>query len=481
MSEYFLPYQDNWLNDQRKIKLWEKSRRIGATYVQAYEDVRDCLDKNVPDVWFSSADMTAAREYILYCEKYAGLLNSGAQSLGEIVIDKERDIKAFCIEFSNGTRINALSSNPTQFRSKGGKIILDEFAHAENPEELWKAAMPCITWGFPLRILSTHKGLESLFYKFIQDCKSGKKDWSLHRTTIHDAVNDGLVDKIFRTQTTSRERDAWLDNIKNDCFDELTWLQEYCCEAGDGGAGNVVQKFVNDCKFQNGNWIYSQESNVRAIKYYQDEPLHITCDFNKNPNSWILAHKTDDEVYFFDEIILENSETENNIAVFCERYPNHKSKIIINGDCSGRQDRSNSKYPDYVQIYNYLIEFGYKDVKIEVPFFNPDRHLRVAAWNQLIRDKDNNIGVYIDPKCQWLIYNCENLKKIAGSNKFKEATILQIEKSPKLKYLAHPFDAASYLTYYYWSVSKKIIESVKKPYEYIDPFWEKLKPKEERR
>ena len=45
LSEYWLQYQKDWLNDDSLIKFWEKSRRIGATYVQSYEDVRDCVTK----------------------------------------------------------------------------------------------------------------------------------------------------------------------------------------------------------------------------------------------------------------------------------------------------------------------------------------------------------------------------------------------------------------------------------------------------
>jgi len=46
-EKYFLPYQIDWLNDNSQIKVWEKSRRIGATYVQAYEDVRDVVLGNL--------------------------------------------------------------------------------------------------------------------------------------------------------------------------------------------------------------------------------------------------------------------------------------------------------------------------------------------------------------------------------------------------------------------------------------------------
>lgn len=38
---YFLPYQQEWLADSSRMKIAEKSRRIGWTYTQAYEDVRD--------------------------------------------------------------------------------------------------------------------------------------------------------------------------------------------------------------------------------------------------------------------------------------------------------------------------------------------------------------------------------------------------------------------------------------------------------
>ena len=166
-NQYFLPYQLRWLADESPIKIWEKSRRIGATYVQSYEDVRDCVSKKVPAVWFSSADESAAREYIAYCEQWTKLFNMAAKPLGQVVIDSEKDIKAFVIEFANGTKIHALSSNPKGFRSKGGKVVLDEFAHHDSQDDLWKAARPCITWGFPLRILSTHNGKNCRYYKYV--------------------------------------------------------------------------------------------------------------------------------------------------------------------------------------------------------------------------------------------------------------------------------------------------------------------------
>ena len=247
-TPFFLPYQIRWINDKSKVKIWEKSRRIGATYVQSYEDVRDCVYKTVPAVWFSSADESAAREYIDYCKQWATLFNIAAKDLGEQILDSDKDIKAYVIAFSNGTKIHALSSNPKGFRSKGGKVVLDEFAFHNNPEELWKAARPCITWGYPLRILSTHNGQSCLYYKFLDQVQKGKLKWAHHKTPIQLAVEEGLIDKIYGRPTTPEEREEWLNEERKNCFDEYTWLQEYCCVAIDEACAFLPYDLISTCE-----------------------------------------------------------------------------------------------------------------------------------------------------------------------------------------------------------------------------------------
>ena len=127
----FLKYQKKWLQDTSMVKIAAKSRRIGFTWIQAFEDVKDALTLKIRgkyvDVWFTSADLSAAKEYINYCKFWAKSTNAAFQDLGNIVIDEEKDIKALSLEFKNGARINAISSNPSAFRSKGGKVVIDEF------------------------------------------------------------------------------------------------------------------------------------------------------------------------------------------------------------------------------------------------------------------------------------------------------------------------------------------------------------------
>ncbi len=250
-GNYFLPYQVRWLKDKSKIKIVEKSRRIGLTYVQSYEDVEDCIAERVPAVWFSSADLTAAREYIEYCKKWAKLFNVIAEDLGEVLIDAKKDIKAFAIQFKNGSRINALSSNPSQFRSKGGKVVLDEFAFHDDQTAMWTAARPCITWGYPLRILSTHNGKNCKYFKFIDDVKKGRLKWSIHTITIQTAVEEGLADKITGRTLTTQERQQWLEDERKNCGDEFTWLQEYCCIPVDEATAFLTYELIESCCLDN--------------------------------------------------------------------------------------------------------------------------------------------------------------------------------------------------------------------------------------
>ena len=247
-SKYFFPYQQRWLADSSRVKIWEKSRRIGATYVQSYEDVRDCAAGTVPKVWFSSADESAAREYIEYCEKWAKLFHMAAQNLGLVLLDSEKDIKTFTIEFANGTKIHALSSNPKAFRSKGGKVVLDEFGWHDDQEKMWAAARPTITWGFPLRILSTHNGKSCRYYRFVEAVKKGKLPWSLHTTTIFKAAYQGLADRIAGRLLTNKERAAWIADERASVGDNDTWLQEYCCIPVDEATAFLTYDMIARCE-----------------------------------------------------------------------------------------------------------------------------------------------------------------------------------------------------------------------------------------
>ncbi|MDR1756080.1 MAG: terminase family protein [Culturomica sp.] len=230
----FLPYQIAWLEDTSQIKLYEKSRRIGLTYAQAFEDVLDAAIFGKFNVWFSSNNTTNAREYIDYCKKYASALNAVIKSETQRTLLDEADANTFVITFSNGKKITALSSSPNQLHGKGGKIVLDEFARRDNELEVWEAASPAaLVWGYPIRIISTHRGKQSVFYSFVKRLERGELTWSHHRTTFVEAVRQGLADKALKKKCTPEEQDAYIEKIKKSVGDPYIWSQQFMCEPQD--------------------------------------------------------------------------------------------------------------------------------------------------------------------------------------------------------------------------------------------------------
>jgi phage FluMu gp28-like protein len=253
IKTYFLPYQQAWLADDARIKLWEKSRRIGATFTQAYEDVRDIVTKKeytpgrpVTRVYFSSKDTEAGKEYIEYCERYAKVFNIVAKDAGVQVIDENGGVRARVLDFANGGKIFALTSAPTAFNSKGGKIVWDEAALHKDQRAMWSGAHPAANvWGYPVRILSTHKGKSTLFYKFCENTRKGKNSWSLHRVTIRDAVEQGLLSKALGKPTTPEEQETWLEDLRRDCQDDDIFAQDYMAEPIDGSTAFIPYEMID--------------------------------------------------------------------------------------------------------------------------------------------------------------------------------------------------------------------------------------------
>ena len=192
------------------------------------------------------------------------------------------------------------------------------------------------------------------------------------------------------------------------------------------------------------------EDNIREINYNKELPLHICCDFNVDPMSWVLAHKTDDKVFFFDELIIENTTTAKACAEFYRKYPEHKGTIVINGDASGDNRSCTSEYTNYMIMKKKLESFGYNDLEIHIRAFNPPIKNRISSFNAKIRSANDEISLYISPKCEKLLYNIDNLKYKEGTSTLDLPSHYQIRQSRELKFLGHAFDAASYLVEFYW-------------------------------
>jgi phage FluMu gp28-like protein len=251
---YFLPYQRRWILDTSPLRLMQKSRQIGISYADAYHSVRIASVKGARfDVYISSRDRFQARLYIEDCKHWAEILHEIIQDLGEILLDGDCQSSAFVIQFANGRRIYSLSSNPNAFAGKRGHVKLDEFALHQDQRLLYRVAKPVTTWGGSLSIISTHRGVGSLFNQFIRDAleHGNPIGWSLHTVPIETAVDQGLVEKINLKSGRAESRSAFLSRIRAECVDEEQWLQEYCCRPADESSAFLSYEMLNACEDPN--------------------------------------------------------------------------------------------------------------------------------------------------------------------------------------------------------------------------------------
>lgn len=316
VSKYFLPYQIRWLKDKALIKIWEKSRRIGATYTQAYEDVSDIVTRYeytpgrpVTRVYFASKDEDAGKEYIEYCLKYAKVWNVVATDLGVQIIDESEGVKARVLEFANGGKIIALSSAPTAFNSKGGKIVWDEAALHKDQRSMWSGAQPAaVVWGYPIRILSTHKGKSTLFFNFVKNTKAGKTGWSLHRVTIKDAVAEGLYDKVTGRPTTQEERDAYVENIRKSCQSDDIFNEDYMADPVDATTAFITYDEITLCE---------SDTVLRPFEYLQTCPnsLFLGWDIGRTKDLSVIPILELVEPYLYCRFIQEFHKTKYRVQM----------------------------------------------------------------------------------------------------------------------------------------------------------------------
>ncbi len=224
-----LPYQNDWVNDDSPVRVYEKSRRIGISWSTAAEAALIAAAQSGMDVWYIGYNKDMAEEFIRDSANWIKHYQLVADAVQEITVkDDDKDILTFVIRCASGYRITALSSRPSNLRGKQGYVIIDEAAFHAELGELIKAAIALLMWGGKVAVISTHDGVDNPFNQLCEDIKAGKKPYSLHRTTFDQACEQGLYRRICQVRgvewTTAGEA-AWrkdmYDQYGNDADEEL--------------------------------------------------------------------------------------------------------------------------------------------------------------------------------------------------------------------------------------------------------------------
>jgi len=143
--EILLPYQKAWIDDTSGVKVWEKSRRIGASYVEALASVLEAAKSKAASgqsTYYLSYSKEMTQQFARDAAFWAKHVNAAASEIEEVAIkDEDKDITVYRIRFASGFEIWGLPSTARSLRSKQGRVIIDEAAYVDDLYELKKAAL----------------------------------------------------------------------------------------------------------------------------------------------------------------------------------------------------------------------------------------------------------------------------------------------------------------------------------------------------
>ncbi|HFD2987770.1 TPA: phage protease [Escherichia coli] len=251
----FLDYQARWFADESQVCIAEKSRRTGLTWAEAGRNVITAAKpkrRGGRNVFYVGSKQEMALEYISACALFSRAFNQLADAdVYEQTFwdrDKKEEILTYMIRFPNsGFKIQALSSRPSNLRGLQGDVVIDEAAFHESLDELLKAAMALTMWGARVRIISTHNGVDNLFNQYIQEAREGRKDYSVHRITLDDAIADGLYRRIcyVTDQEWSPESEQkWRDDLYKNAPTREDADEEYGCIPKKSGGAYIPHALI---------------------------------------------------------------------------------------------------------------------------------------------------------------------------------------------------------------------------------------------
>jgi len=193
-----LPYQRRWLKDHSPMKIWLAARQVGKSFTLALEAVLEALRHPSDNLLLAASERQSRECMQKVCThlRYLRVRSQGFLKARESTHE---------VRLPNGSRIICLPASPDTVRGFSGNIFLDEFAFHRDAHQIWRAMYPSTTRGYKVRLSSSPNGKANLFYTLWSQAGG----FSRHRTTIHDAVREGLSVNIEKLRKGILEPEAW--------------------------------------------------------------------------------------------------------------------------------------------------------------------------------------------------------------------------------------------------------------------------------
>ena len=224
--------------------MWVKSRKVGGSWLLALDAVCDA-SRGIPTAFISRS---TPQSVILLNHFYRWAEYFNSLSEEQFVFAKRNETSCMV----NGVQVVALSHNPDTFQGFEGNVKLDEFSLQDRDDEVFANAMPIATLGFRVDMIGRAAGRGNRFYDVWSDVER-YPEFSRHKTTILDAVADGLVtkdgaqinvDALRRTLTDDEFREQYLCEFLDESYAFMPYDLIRACVDRDNEIAGVKHEEV---------------------------------------------------------------------------------------------------------------------------------------------------------------------------------------------------------------------------------------------
>lgn len=244
----FAPYQLDWLADPAARKLLVKSRRIGGSFVVAFEIALAALGLTVLDrKRIGRAERGPVSQFLVSASQSQAnaLLATVHQHLRALAIilkvDPIQKASTEQLVLHLGTVIRAFAASSRTIRGSGGDLTIDEAGVLPDPENLWKAAksIPDATLGkrggYQLRIIGSPCGDDAS--NLLWRCAYGSlsSTFSKHTVDIYTAIAQGFP--------------ADVERIREECGSSDVFDEEYACEFLSASSRYISEELFDACVY----------------------------------------------------------------------------------------------------------------------------------------------------------------------------------------------------------------------------------------
>lgn len=289
-----LRYQQKWINDRAKLKIWIKARQIGFSFAGTLGPMLECVDHKT--LWiFLSAGQRQSLELARKAKDHLDAMRAIEIAARGATMTDERYGIVDGVEITQTTivlphtkaRAIFLPANPDTARGYSGNVMGDEFAFHKDAKKIYAAVYPSITRGYSLHLGSTPFGESGMFYELA----TKKSGFSIHSTDIYEAVADGLA------KSAGMEDEAFIQMLRDGCPDDDIWEQEYCCKFISDATSYIPWELIQSAE--------SIDASVELPKYFVPRgELYLGGDIGrkKDLTVFVLLEKIGD-VYWVRAII----------------------------------------------------------------------------------------------------------------------------------------------------------------------------------